>query len=155
MLNGSITSLKKIGCTPPYWNNNQEYNNEHDKICNSTKEMRLLQLYHWPLHVKSLLPENDVFNDYTQPCNKMMTFQTLFKYGGEPSGLLTIKMSLQDEFYQEILNTKAFGMADLWAGIGGYVGIFCGSSLLQATTYLNYNLKKCTVSTSQHCDTRI
>ena len=37
-----------------------------------------------------------------------------------------IEITLQDEFYHEILNTRDFGMADLWASIGGYVGVFCG-----------------------------
>ena len=53
-----------------------------------------------------------------------------------------IKITLQDEFYHEILNTRDFGMADLWASIGGYVGVFCGYSVLHAKDYLIDTLKK-------------
>ena len=52
-----------------------------------------------------------------------------------------IKITLQDEFYHEILNTRDFGVADLWASIGGYVGVFCGYSVLHATDYLIDTLK--------------
>ena len=59
--------------------------------------------------------------------------------------LLKIKIRIQEELYQEILNTRGFGMADLWASIGGYVGVFCGFSIHQAATssisYLKRSLR--------------
>ena len=46
-----------------------------------------------------------------------------------------LKFRIRQNFYQEILNTRGFGADDLWGSIGGYVGIFCGYSILQGATY--------------------
>ena len=56
--------------------------------------------------------------------------------------ILKMRIQLQNNMYQEVLNTKAFGRADLWANIGGFVGIFCGLSMLQTTTYLIHVIKE-------------
>ena len=53
---------------------------------------------------------------------------------------LKIKFRMQDDHYQEILNIRDFGIDDLWGNIGGYVGMFCGYSILQMTTTLIKNV---------------
>ena len=129
---------KKIGCTPPYWNNNS--NARHaPEICNSKEKLNLMQSY-WA--VDGGILANSVFNDYTKPCNKMIIFNTIFKDYEDNPELLKIKIRFQEEFYQEILNTRGFGMADLWASIGGYVGVFCGFSMHQAANSLFSSFKK-------------
>lgn len=55
---------------------------------------------------------------------------------------LKIKIRIQEELYQEVLNTRGFGMADLWASIGGYVGVLCGFSIHQAAISLISYLKR-------------
>ena len=126
---------KKIGCIPTYWNNTTKNHTMHISLdaCRSQKTLSKVKEY-WPIH--GGIKANDVFNHYTKPCNKMILFNNVEKVAkANAHNLLKIKMRIQEEFYQETLNTRVFGMADLWANIGGYVGIFCGYSILQGTNY--------------------
>ena len=133
------TWVKKAGCSPPYWNNNSINHGEHNEICSSKEELALIKKY---------LPRNDkfraheIFKTYRKPCNKMIISNSILNNYYEKQKTLMIKITLQDEFYHEILNTRDFGMADLWASIGGYVGVFCGYSVLHAMDYLIDTLKK-------------
>ena len=133
----------EIGCIPPYWNNKTKDHNELKQTCKSEKELEVVEGY-WPLH-DSILDTNKIFKNYTKPCNSYQQFifnKVENDYSKQPD-ILKIKISLQNEFYQEILNTRAFGVTDLWASIGGYVGIFCGYSLLQTSWYFIESLKRC------------
>ena len=141
--------VKTIGCIPPYWNNNTEShlptNNiiqNYDipvMICNSQKKLNLLKSY-WP--VDGGILANPLFNSYMKPCIKMTIFNTIYKDMEDDPELLKIKIRIQEELYQEVLNTRGFGMADLWASIGGYVGVFCGFSIHQAATSFICYLKR-------------
>ena len=130
--------VKKVGCSPPYWNNNTVSYPQHEKICSSKEELALIEKY-GPRNGKFLAHE--IFKTYPKPCNKMIINNSILNNYYEKQKTLMIKISLQDEFYHEILNTRDFGMADLWANIGGYVGVFCGYSVLHATDYLIDTLK--------------
>ena len=89
---------------------------------------------YWPMYGGKYA--NEVFKNYTKPCNKMIIFNNInsMAYGNVPD-VLKIKFRIRQNFYQEILNTRGFGVDDLWGSIGGYVGIFCGYSILQGATY--------------------
>ena len=85
----------------------------------------------------------EIFKQYKKPCNKMIIFHSVDKMAYDKfEDVVKLKVRIREEFYQEILNTKAFGMEDFWANIGGYMGIFCGYSILQATNYLIHNMKE-------------
>ena len=56
------------------------------------------------------------------------------------SDLSLIELVYQERHYQEILYAKDFGFESFWSGLGGFVGIFLGYSLLQIPDLLgNYN----------------
>ena len=141
--------VQKIGCIPPYWNNNTENHlptnnisqNYHTDamICNSQEKLNLLKSY-WP--VDGGILANPLFNSYMKPCIKMTIFNTIYKDMEDDPEFLKIKIRIQEELYQEVLNTRGFGMADLWASIGGYVGVFCGFSIHQAAISLISYLKR-------------
>ena len=42
-----------------------------------------------------------------------------------------IKLEYRERHYQEIKYAEDFGFESFWSGLGGYVGIFLGYSLLQ------------------------
>jgi hypothetical protein len=134
--------IKKIGCTPSYWNKNNQQLLGHDegKICTSTKDLNSFKSY-WPIDGGKYV--NEVFKNYTKPCNKMVIFNNINQMAYEKiPDVLKIKIRICEDFYQEILNTRAFGVDDLWGSIGGYVGIFCGYSIMQGATYLIEKLQK-------------
>ena len=85
---------------------------------------------------------NKPFRNYTKPCNKMTVLsninQVVYRKNKD---ILKIKFRIGDVVYQEVLNNRGFGMDNLWASIGGYVGIFCGYSLLQASLNITQFIK--------------
>ena len=137
-------AIEKIGCTPPYWNNNTEEEQEPEMICDSKRDLVLTKDY-WRKSTNILAKE--IFNEYARPCNTFAHLtNSIVRTGHNAPEILKIKIRLQDDYYEEILNTRAVSMSDLWANVGGYVGIFCGYSLLQATSYFITNVKRCIVS---------
>ena len=44
---------------------------------------------------------------------------------------LDISFMVGSNIFQEIIYTRDFGAESCWSGVGGFVGIFVGSSLLQ------------------------
>ena len=140
---------EEIGCIPPYWNNTIKDHHDHESFdaCNLQKLLGKIKDY-WP--IDGGIKSNEVFNNYKKPCNKMIVFNNVDHMAYEDvKDVLKIKLRIREEFYQEILNTRAFGLADLWANIGGYVGIFCGYSILQATNYFIANIKQFIIHTTK------
>ena len=140
---------KHIRCIPPYWNNIADDQHDHDdfEACTSQKMLAKVKDF-WPLD--GGMKANEVFKNYTKPCNKMILFNNMNHKAYENfKDVLKIKFRVREEFYQEILNTRAFGMADLWANIGGYVGIFCGYSILQATNYFIATIRQLMMHTTK------
>ena len=106
----------EIGCTPPYWNTNNDDNNAHPRLkpCASKEELNSLKSY-WPMY--GGINSNKVFNNYTRPCNKMTVFYNIMYAPYEKiDGVLKIKFRMQGDYYQEVLNIREFGMDDLWGG---------------------------------------
>ena len=128
--------ITKIGCSPVYWNydhDNHQYHNEV-KACTSSKELKKFQSY-WPMLGGKFA--NGPFRHYTKPCTKMSLLNNInqMAYYGDPD-ILKVKFRMREAVYQEVLNNRGFGAADLWGNIGGYVGIFCGYSILQGAASL-------------------
>ena len=77
-----------------------------------------------------------------QPCEDMLVVTNILKERGrlrrksvleanEMTSYLDLEIIQGSEMYQEIENVKDFGVESCWSGIGGFVGIFLGYSLLQ------------------------
>ena len=49
-----------------------------------------------------------------------------------------IKFMYEDRDYEEIQNTKAFDLESFVSGVGGFIGIFLGCSILQLPELLGY-----------------
>ena len=133
-------AAKAIGCIPPYWNNNSNDYFKPEKICNFKNELDSIKAY-WPREDNVFAKK--IFQNYKRPCNsfEQLIFNSDSSFYSDHD-ILKIRIKLQNDMYQEVRNTKAFGIAELWANIGGYVGIFCGFSLLQTTTYLINSIKE-------------
>ena len=58
-------------------------------------------------------------------------------YYGDGKSRLSISISYLAEKYQEITNVRDFDLETLGSGIGGYIGIFLGYSLLQVPEILH------------------
>ena len=133
--------IANIGCIPIYWNKtNKAYCNSNKiNYCNSSEDYKKFKSY-WPMFGGR--NANKPFRNYLKPCNKMLLFNNINRLAyNDHNDTLKIKFRIRGSLYQEVLNSRGFGFDDLWASIGGYVGIFCGYSFLQGATYIGKTLK--------------
>lgn len=129
-----VTIVEKIGCVPPYWNS-FSFMDAAIPNCNTTKQLQ--DIYH-EYTTNNIMNTYDVQSLYNPACNEMTLTATV----GRTSNIyaaatdLHIQLRYLEEKYQEITNTRAFGLKSLWSGIGGFLGIFVGYSLLQTPELL-------------------
>ena len=111
-----------VKCVPVYWKNVMPILASY-AICHTPEEMEKS----W----KILQNFTDIFSSYSPPCNEMKLAVTYDKqpiYFNEKQFLFpTFKYT--DKNYQEIVNVREFGLESLWSSVGGFVGIFVGTSL--------------------------
>ena len=126
--------ITRVGCRPSYWKYNRHgHFYDQSKECDSKEQLQSLVDF-WPLDDGKLA--NDVFNNYTRPCNKMGISYNLNYKGYDKPDLLKLRFRFPENQYQEIQNLRNFPMDSLWANIGGYVGMFCGYSLIQTPSLI-------------------
>ena len=76
---------------------------------------------------------NDVLMDI-QPCNAMLIPLSIQKEViDSDTGNIYFTILYPSSEYQEIVNVRDFDFNSMFSGIGGFVGIFLGYSLLQTT----------------------
>ena len=52
------------------------------------------------------------------------------------NNFLGIMIKYEEKNYQEIINEREFGFESLWSTVGGFVGIFVGTSLSKVPRHL-------------------
>ena len=113
---------RSAGCIPTYWMN---FKRKGDLLNECTRASQMAQIYRL-LENKKL-----VFDSYKPPCYYMTVVTGVLKNSMEWGLYLVLEVVYMDDFYQEIINVRDFGFESFWSGIGGFVGIFLGYSLLQ------------------------
>ena len=76
---------------------------------------------------------NGIISSFTNPCNEMginVNIKNKDK-NQESEERVVLKFVYRMQKYQEIKNEKEFSLEMLWSGIGGFVGMFIGYSMLQ------------------------
>ena len=76
----------------------------------------------------------ELMTTYIPPCDQMNIIyrENKVKANAEvPPQTFQVKIQYEDKTYQEIKNSRGFNFENVWAGIGGFVGIFVGVSLMQ------------------------
>ena len=118
--------IKKVGCIPIYWTQMIAANFSFEE-CQSPQHLK--DIYH-QLEDLAALEKN-----YDPPCNEMELTVDIDKQevGGFGFGNYALKTYFYytNTRYQEIINVRDFGFESLWSGVGGFVGIFMGTSILQ------------------------
>ena len=129
-----IKSSEKVGCIPLFWKHIMK-NKIKLETCTDPKSMEDI----WKLTRNFTL----IQSAYKPPCNKMSTTVThkqtkIQRYWASEltwnKGLrfVEIRFNYVVKSYQEIVNEREFGIESLWSTVGGFVGIFIGTSLSQA-----------------------
>ena len=129
-----IKVSKEVGCIPLYWKNIMPISLKIE-TCKTPEDMQKI----WIL----LQNLTRTFSKYRPPCNEMKLavaydqqkrdeFWDQKFYGFKDDGFLGIEFKYMDKNYQEIINEQEFGLESLWSTVGGFVGIFVGTSVSQA-----------------------
>ena len=114
--------MEKIRCIPIYWKSVVEAELQLE-ICNSTDDLN--EAYYHIQHYRKM------FSTYNPPCIEMKVFSRFDKEDKNRANDPRILFQYSEEMYQEIMGTEDFGFESFLSGVGGFVGIFLGYSILQ------------------------
>ena len=116
--------IKKAGCIPVYLKSLSSQALKYEE-CRSQEQLS---------NVYEILGDyKDALRSYNPPCIDMSVVlrdqhnQPLKNQHQE----IDIKLIYNEGKYQEIVNTRDFGMDNFWISVGGFVGLFLGYSLSQ------------------------
>ena len=143
-------AVKLIQCVPPFWKRFYEAGNYSYTTCRTIEDFTRLSEF---TRQKSQAQKN-VSKVQTDPCDEMSfttsitqephdfvnTVNTGQRVGTWSSSLI-FNVKYPDDYYTEITNLREFGPESLGAGIGGYIGIFIGYSLMQIPIILMDTIK--------------
>ena len=117
--------IKLSGCVPTFWKKNliDERIIEKFDDCESPR-----QLHEIADHIKNY---KNVLLSYKLPCVEMTVLSLLDKEVENKLDKPCMKILYTEEFYQEIENVRSFNFESFLAGVGGFVGMFLGYSVLQ------------------------
>ena len=121
-----IRISEKVGCIPPYW---KTIMNDDLKLESCKTPDDLKRIYKMTQNL------GDIFSEYDPPCN-VMKLNVAYNMRPWYTDSLRIAFMYEEKDYQEIINEREFGLESLWSTVGGFVGIFVGTSLSQVPTLL-------------------
>ena len=122
------TVIDKAKCIPKYWeklvNEDMPY-----QFCQTMDELQMA--------FKDIVNVSQILSMSTQPCIAMLIPADVQKdeYTWEERNIDISVLYTKTE-YQEIVNVMGFDFNSMFSGVGGFVGIFMGYSLLQATDFV-------------------
>ena len=131
--------IDRLECTPPYWRKNVGINSS-TRICDSGTKLQATYAF--------IQKYKDILKSYDSPCIQM---EILSKFERGQSGRKEdpqITFLYEEIDYEELENTKNFDFASFVSGVGGFIGIFLGYSILQIPDLivlmpsLMFNLKR-------------
>ena len=144
-----MSIIKTVGCIPAYWRDIIANRLQNHALCTKELEYQMIQKY---------VTDTDLARSlFIQPCEDMLVVTNIVKERGrlrkknvlekhKMTSYLDMEIIQGSEMYQEIENVKDFGVESCWSGIGGFVGIFLGYSLLQfpdlVATYFELSRQK-------------
>ena len=126
--------IAEVGCIPLYWEASLPIK-WREKPCQTSIDLSKMFKF-----VENPLP---IFTKYSEPCNEVLSPLNVIRT--HTAGIfqgLSISLFYTTEVYQEIRNEKDFGFEALWSGMGGFVGIFLGYSLLNVADLMDADWKR-------------
>ena len=126
---------KEVGCVPSFWKDIFDHSGITPPCTMGTQYRKI---YHYVSDVA--LSSNLI----VQPCNEMIVVTNIVKEPGRKQEkkpfdrythkrvtYLDMEFVIANKILQEIIYVREFGIESCWSGIGGFVGIFVGYSILQ------------------------
>ena len=132
--------IKHINCTPGYWTRP----NLPQKVCQSKSDLQNAHFF--------IENYKDILASYTMPCVQMEVFSTYDREKINEWDNPRVMFMYEDREYEEIQNDEDFGLESFVSGVGGFIGIFLGYSILQLPELLG-SLKSLMSKLGQNNDT--
>ena len=125
--------MKKIGCTTPF----QE---DKSHICtNESLGKKALEIYEEVYQN----PKKGVYNPKCMyPCKFLSNFGTVTLSSFMNQHTMTRKVFYFSQHNQSFKSVHTYKALDLFAALGGYIGVFLGVSLLHLKNLISYVLDK-------------
>ena len=120
---------EEIGCIPHYWNKLNPIPLNYG-LCKTPDEMKKI----WEI-LNSRSKSNKIRSKYLPPCDEMKLAAT-YDSSYDPYDSVLAEFYYMDKNYEMIVNEREFSLESLWSAIGGFVGIFVGTSLSQAPSLI-------------------
>ena len=142
--------FRRLDCLPPYWKDTKinktetvlqgwQLDSKKGQLgklndCSNEAQFKKTQdLINSDNQNKHMKITNGIISSFTNPCNEMginVNIKNKDK-NQESEERVVLKFVYRMQKYQEIKNEKEFSLEMLWSGIGGFVGMFIGYSMLQ------------------------
>ena len=114
---------KEVKCVPPYWNDSFVNELRIDK-CDNPAKLRT---------VHGLIENQETMKTPPDPPCFVWFGSSAYAWElGTDNEVSYIHFVYQDQYYAELVYSKAFGFEQLWSGVGGFAGLFIGFSLMQS-----------------------
>ena len=120
--------VKNIKCIPVYWKGIMP-NQNNSEVCQSSRQLRDAAFL-----IENL---NDVLDSYDPPCAEMSTLVTVNKDLPQTKDQFKIMIRYTELVYQNIENSRGTSFETFFSGVGGFVGIFCGYSIMQVPEFFD------------------
>ena len=123
--------VKKVGCVPIYWNDIFE-NNTAMEGCTSPEKLKEVRKY--IDEYKEIIKENE------KPCETLLVSATnkiVEDRIPSPKGI-SVGFAYVEKYYMEIEYIQAFNVESFGSGLGGFIGIFLGWSMMNIPGFLQY-----------------
>ena len=147
--------LAKVGCKPPYWSSNHNYED-----CKSAKDHQTIASYAFQ-GLSGIAGKDKLI---TKPCTELKTLSynyedivanikkldDYYKYDSitreqmNRENITQFLVLFEDSGIKEIKQVRSFGMESLVGNVGGYIGLFLGLSIIQLPEFCAYSNQKFT-----------
>ena len=114
-------------CIRDSWNSLMKGNSIFP-VCNTSEKLQ--KIY------RSIIQLSSFLSNTIPPCSVMLIPLAVQRDTKTGTGQLEISVVYSTSQYQEIINIADFSFDSMFSGIGGFVGIFLGYSLLQIADLL-------------------
>ena len=120
--------MNRVECIPIYWKT--FFLKSSLRECNSPSELQKIFNY--------IQDYREVLWSYDPPCADMQVLTKIDKDEKNKWEDPCINIRYAKKYYQKIENVQSFGMESFVSGVGGFIGIFLGYSLLQLPEFFTY-----------------
>ena len=121
-----IKVSEEVGCIPVYWKNLTLMPYKYE-TCKTPKDMEMI----W----ERLQNISHIQSTYQPPCNEMKLTASHEKQT-HYRDRLSFTFQYMEKSYQEIINEREFGFESLWSTVGGFIGMFVGTSLSEVPSFI-------------------